>query len=374
MSRKHAALVFVPLLSGAAIIGAGFSTWYFTQSSEVITNQFSAQISGGLHGGVFTFASEATINFDQNEISYVGTTDAFVGFGYVQHAAAKEIQVEFSQDKEGNKAGVVAEWGYVNDTGDYKPANDIATYLQTLDLGTPDVGYYTIEDTESESESLVYEVYYVVFTNGNNHAAELLVAFKTALAAAQFQDVEGNEKTLGAEVYVPESLIINNTSYIVIQTGSMEEANPDNEYLLENDLDDQIKQYSLIGIEHTDFDKVELYDVIAFHDSDGNIIVHRVVGIHDDDGERTLQTRGDSNNASMDDEMAIAKKDFIGTYDGYQNYGLGITVTYLRSTLGIIALCGFGLFLLAYSITDGLIDKAYQERIGGIAKEWDYKK
>ena len=210
MSRKHAALVFVPLLSGAAIIGAGFSTWYFTQSSEVITNQFSAQIKAArLPGGVFTFASETTINFDQNEISYVGKTDAFVGFGYVQHAAAKEIQVEFSQDKDGNKAGVAAEWGYVNGT-DYETANDIATYLQTLDLGTPNVGYYTIEDTESESESLVYEVYYVVFTNGNNHATELLDAFKTALAAAQFQDVEGNEMTLDAEVYVPESLTINN--------------------------------------------------------------------------------------------------------------------------------------------------------------------
>ncbi len=209
MSRKHAALVFVPLLSGAAIIGAGFSTWYFTQSSEVITNQFSAQIEAArLPGGDFTFASETTINFDQNVISYVGTTDAFVGFGYVQHAAAKEIQVEFSQDKKGNKAGVVAEWGYVNDTGDYKPANDIATHLQTLDLGTPDVDYYTIEDTESES--LVYEVYYVVFTNGNKHTAELLDAFKTALAAAQFQNVEGNEMTLDAEVYVPESLTINN--------------------------------------------------------------------------------------------------------------------------------------------------------------------
>ena len=204
MSRKHAALVFVPLLSGAAIIGAGFATWYFTQSSEVITNQFSARIEAArLPGGVFTFASETTINFDQNEISYVGKTDAFVGFGYVQHAAAKEIQVEFSQDKDGNKAGVAAEWGYVNGT-DYETANDIATYLQTLDLGTPNVGYYTIEDTESESE-LVYEVYYVVFTNGNNHAAELLDAFKTALAAAQFQDVEGNEMPLGAAAVLPES-------------------------------------------------------------------------------------------------------------------------------------------------------------------------
>ncbi len=181
----------------------------------------------------------------------------------------------------------------------------------------------------------------------------------------------------GFGIYMNSSdqpIFINNTSYIVIMTGSMEEKNPDNEYLLENDLDDQITQYSLIGIEHTDFDAVENYDVIAFYDSDHNIIVHRVIAIHEDNGERTLQTRGDSNNASIDDEMAITEEEFIGTYSGFQNYGLGITITYLRSTLGIIALCGFGLFLLAYSIADGKIDKAYQERIGGIAKKWDYSK
>ena len=181
----------------------------------------------------------------------------------------------------------------------------------------------------------------------------------------------------GFGIYMNSSdqpIFINNTSYIVIMTGSMEERNPDNEYLLENDLDDQITQYSLIGIEHTDFDKVEQYDVIAFYDSDKNIIVHRVIAIHDEDGPRTLQTRGDSNNASLDDEMAITKERFIGTYSGFENYGLGITITYLRSTLGIIALCGFGLFLLAYSIADGKIDQAYQERIFGIAKKWDYSK
>ena len=62
----------------------------------------------------------------------------------------------------------------------------------------------------------------------------------------------------GFGIYMNSSdqpIFINNTSYIVIMTGSMEERNPDNEYLLENDLDDQITQYSLIGIEHTDFDQ-----------------------------------------------------------------------------------------------------------------------
>lgn len=171
-----------------------------------------------------------------------------------------------------------------------------------------------------------------------------------------------------------QPIFINNTSYIVIMTGSMEEKNKDNDYLFDNKLDDQIQQYSLIGIEHTDFDDVKLYDVIAFYDQDRNIIVHRVVAIREQDGVRTLQTRGDSNNASMNDEMNITEKEFIGTYDGFQNYGLGITITYLRSSLGIIALCGFGLFLLAYSIADNKIDKAYEERIGSIAQKWDYER
>lgn len=169
-------------------------------------------------------------------------------------------------------------------------------------------------------------------------------------------------------------VFIGNTSYIVIQTGSMEEKNEDNDYLVDNHLDNQIEQYSLIGIDKVDsIADIKMYDVIAFYDYDGNIIVHRVVAIRTDEdtGEITLETQGDANNGSMTDEMSIGQDRLVGIWDGYQNYALGIIITYLRSTLGIIALCGFGVFLFAYSIADSKVDKAFQDRMLVIAKEKD---
>lgn len=169
-----------------------------------------------------------------------------------------------------------------------------------------------------------------------------------------------------------QPLFINDTSYLVIMTGSMEDKNPENDYLIENDLDDQITQYSLIGIDKIDsIDEIELYDIIAFYDSDENIIVHRVIAIREEEGIKYIQTQGDANTGSINDEIAITEDRIIGIYDGYQNYGLGITITYLRSTLGIIALCGFGVFLLVYSISESNIDKAYEERLEYLAIEKD---
>ena len=157
-------------------------------------------------------------------------------------------------------------------------------------------------------------------------------------------------------------------------TGSMEDKNPENDYLIENDLDDQITQYSLIGIDKIDsINEIELYDIIAFYDSDENIIVHRVIAIREEEGIKYIQTQGDANTGSINDEIAITEDRIIGIYDGYQNYGLGITITYLRSTLGIIALCGFGVFLLVYSISESNIDKAYEERLEYLAIEKDKK-
>lgn len=169
-----------------------------------------------------------------------------------------------------------------------------------------------------------------------------------------------------------QPLFINDTSYLVIMTGSMEDKNPENDYLIENDLDDQITQYSLIGIDKIDsIDEIELYDIIAFYDSDENIIVHRVIAIREEKGIKYIQTQGDANTGSITDEIAITEDRIIGIYDGYQNYGLGIIITYLRSTLGIIALCGFGVFLLVYSISESNIDKAYEERLEYLAIEKD---
>ena len=171
-----------------------------------------------------------------------------------------------------------------------------------------------------------------------------------------------------------EPIFFGNTTYMVIQTGSMSEANDENEYLEENHLDNQIEQYALIGVDRVDsIADIQMYDVIAFYDFDGDIIVHRVVAIREDDQthEITLQTRGDANTGSLPDEMAIDQDRLLGRYSGFKNFGLGVTITYLKSPLGLIALCGFIIFLCAFSAADSGIDKTYDSRMVKLAGDLD---
>lgn len=150
---------------------------------------------------------------------------------------------------------------------------------------------------------------------------------------------------------------IGDTALLVVVTSSMETADEDNTYLEENSLDDRIEQYSLISLERvTSTQEVSLYDVIAFTDSSGDVIVHRVIAINDDG---TLRTRGDANTGSYSFELYVDDDQLIGVWTGWQSYGLGVTVTYLRSTLGIIALVGAGCFLIAYCSAEDYLERAY---------------
>lgn len=166
---------------------------------------------------------------------------------------------------------------------------------------------------------------------------------------------------------------LGDTAYMVIRTGSMETAHSNNTYLTENGLEERIKQNSMIGVRKVDdISDIDNYDIVAFYDYDGNIIVHRVISIRENErGELVLQTRGDANSASMDDEMAIGEDRLIGVYTGFQNYGLGVAATYLKSTLGIIALVGFGAFLIAYSCADSAVMKTYDRRLELVAEMKD---
>ena len=94
-------------------------------------------------------------------------------------------------------------------------------------------------------------------------------------------------------------------SYLVIETGSMETIHPSNNDLKENQLFNQIKQYSLIGIEKVNEKDMKINDIYAFYNPDGQIIVHRLVAIYDDEGEITYQFKGDANAASAPYETDV---------------------------------------------------------------------
>lgn len=167
-----------------------------------------------------------------------------------------------------------------------------------------------------------------------------------------------------------DNLFIGNTTYMTILTSSMEEKNEDNDYLLTYDLNDQITQYSLIGIDKiiSEHD-IELYDILAYKHDD-IVIVHRVVEIKENDkGETIYRLQGDSNPSSLNYEKELMFDDFIGKYNGYQNYGLGVTLTYIKSNIGIIAILGAAIFLFLATYAEEMINNEYKTRLLLLADE-----
>ena len=128
-------------------------------------------------------------------------------------------------------------------------------------------------------------------------------------------------------------------SYLVIQTGSMETVHPANSNLIEDGITNQIKQYSLIGIEKTDKDNMRINDIYAFYDDEQNIIVHRLIGINQqENGEITYRFKGDANAVSAPYETNVTMDRIVGRYTGYQNFLAGVFILYVQSNIGMITL------------------------------------
>ena len=170
-----------------------------------------------------------------------------------------------------------------------------------------------------------------------------------------------------------EQLFFGNTTLMTIQTGSMETINNENKHIFENNLTDQIEQFSLIGIDKVAQEDIELYDILAYQSESGDIIVHRVTRIYtSSDTNITYYTlKGDANTSSSAEELTLTYDKVIGRYNGFQNYGLGVTLTYLQSNIGLVAIAAAAIFLITYNVTESLIDKAYDNQTLIISKKID---
>lgn len=168
-----------------------------------------------------------------------------------------------------------------------------------------------------------------------------------------------------------ESFYIGNTSYIVIQTGSMETVNKSNDYISKNNLDnDRIYQYSMIGIDKVKTEDIKKYDIIAFKNSKNETIVHRVINIEIKDGVYYFNFRGDANNGSTSDELNVTSDKIIGKYNGFQNFGLGVATTYFKSSAGIVALSSAVVFLISFDYAEDSIEKEYKKRYFVVALKY----
>ncbi len=122
---------------------------------------------------------------------------------------------------------------------------------------------------------------------------------------------------------------------MAVASGSMSEANAENTYLGENDLVGGFDKYALIFIESVgEEDELSLGDVVAYTNPDGVIIIHRIVGMTERDGQTRYIMRGDANGAN--DAYRPAKGDVIGRYTGFNIPLVGAAVLFLGSFTGIV--------------------------------------
>lgn len=168
-----------------------------------------------------------------------------------------------------------------------------------------------------------------------------------------------------------ETFYFGNTTYMVIQTASMETVNSKNDYITKNNLTNQITQFSMIGLEKVEDKDVKLYDVLAFKNANNEAIVHRVVNININNNTYYFTFRGDANSGTDISETGIASDKVIGRYNGFQNYGLGVATTYFKSSAGIVAIASAFAFLCTFDYSENMIDKEYKKRFLYIANEYD---
>ena len=130
---------------------------------------------------------------------------------------------------------------------------------------------------------------------------------------------------------------INNVTSVTIATGSMEEKNESNEYLITNSLNNQIKQFSLIGLNKVnDTSSIKIYGIYGYKNENNQLIIHRIIKSQVIDNEVYYTFRGDANSSS--DYYLVNAKDVLYEYNGYQNIPLGYFLSFLGSIIGSTSL------------------------------------
>lgn len=178
-------------------------------------------------------------------------------------------------------------------------------------------------------------------------------------------------------------VFLNDKAYLTVMTGSMSEVHSDNQNWLKQygllDSRYRIETYSLITIEKVKKQEdLKVGDVVAYRDSNKNVIVHRIVSITTTpvkDKNRSaplyFQLRGDANNTSTDDEKSLSFDKILGKYDGQKNLGLGAIVVYIQSNIGLIAICFAVLIIFFVSLYEDKLITYSRQRMFYVAKLLD---
>lgn len=164
-----------------------------------------------------------------------------------------------------------------------------------------------------------------------------------------------------------QQIYLGKTTYMTIQTGSMSEKNMAHPYF-EQVPNNQIAQYSLIGIKKVAEEDLHSFDIVAFK-VNGKVYVHRIIQILEVNGIRSYTTQGDANSGSLSFEIGLNYNQILGKYTGTKSLGMGVFLTYLQSNAGIIAFIFAMLLLFVIDISEMTLSKSYKKRMNYLIEQ-----
>lgn len=163
----------------------------------------------------------------------------------------------------------------------------------------------------------------------------------------------------------------------VVQSASMSEKHNKNTYLIENNLNDQIKTFDVILTYALPAEEeLKLYDIVVY-EVDNVLLIHRIVGIEEPNekhpDERYFLLQGD--NVENPDRFPVRYNQMKGIYRGQRIPFVGSLISFLQSPAGYLIMA---LVLFTIAIMPFIEKKLFNEKIArltliGIIKEEEPK-
>lgn len=155
------------------------------------------------------------------------------------------------------------------------------------------------------------------------------------------------------------------STYRVVRTGSMAYKNPQNTYLVRDNVNDHIQTFDLIRTEKMpDEMELELYDIVVY-EVDEILVVHRIVGIEEPNEEhpdcRHFRLQGDA--VAHADRFPVKYEQMRAIYRGVRVPFIGSFILFMQSPAGWLCMLLIVVGMIASPVLDNYIEKEKQKRL-----------
>ncbi len=157
----------------------------------------------------------------------------------------------------------------------------------------------------------------------------------------------------------------------VVKTSSMAYKDPENEYLFENNINNQLSRFDLVlTYKKPAEEELKLYDIVVYKQED-MLVIHRIVGIEEPSeshpNERYFLCQGDANR--IPDKFPVKYEQIKGIYKGESIPFVGSFILFMQSPAGWLCILLVVFAVIATPIAEKKIFAAEDERIAEITEE-----